>query len=67
MGGQPGLDDNLRDAVHGHAEKQLVGHFRPITQHRDFPRRVEGLHQVVLDERDAALREGGEDGLRRVG
>ena len=44
-----------------------VRQFGLVAQHRDLASWVEGLHEPVLHERDAALREGGEDCLRRIG
>ena len=65
--GQPGLDDDLRHAMHRDAEEQVVRHLGPVAQRATFASRVERLHEIVLHEPDAALGEGGEDRLRRVG
>ncbi len=53
--------------MHRDAEEHLIRHLGPVAQHRDLPVRVERLHQAVLHEPDAALRECGEDRLRGVG
>ena len=57
---QPGLDDDLRHAMHRDAEKQFIRHLGPVAQHRHLPAGVERLHEAVLHEPDAALGERGE-------
>jgi hypothetical protein len=49
--------------MHRYTEEQIAGHLRPVAQHGYFPRRVEGFHQAVFHEPDAALGEGRENRL----
>src|SRR5262249_58228201 len=44
---EPGLDDDLRNAVHRDAEKQRVWQLAAVAQHRDLPIRIKRLHEVV--------------------